>query len=162
ACSIRGATANTITPASSSASAVQARIATSRDLITSSPRVAVAARLLHRQRALLRARPAVLRRLARLRERGPVALCDVLVVEDEVEQEHAVDVGAAQVETRAHHADLVAYLQAVAAGEEVGLLAVAGQGVGERVVDDDRLAAAVEQALAAVQLRREQQPLVLA
>src|SRR3546814_5648729 len=80
------------------------------------------------------ARPAVLVRLAGLRERRAVALGDVLVVEDEVEQEHAAQVGAAEVEARSHHADLVAHLQAVAAGEEVGLLAVAGQGIGEGVV----------------------------
>src|SRR3546814_15141415 len=92
--------------------------------------------------------------LAGLRERRAVALGDVLVVEDEVEQEHAAQVGAAEVEARSHHADLVAHLQAVAAGEEVGLLAVAGQGLGEAVVDDDRLPAAVTQVPPAVNLDR--------
>src|SRR5690606_3701091 len=69
---------------------------------------------------LLRPGPAGLLHRTGLRERRPVALGDVLVVEGEVEQEHAADVGAAEVEARAHHADLVAHLQAVAAGEEVG------------------------------------------
>src|SRR3546814_13584588 len=77
-------------------------------------------RSFHRRHAPLRARPAILGRLPGLRERRPVALGDVLVVEDEVEQEHAVDVGATQVEARPHHADLVAPLQAVAAREEHG------------------------------------------
>src|SRR3546814_5844766 len=73
-------------------------------------------RSFHRRHAPLRARPAILGRLPGLRERRPVALGDVLVVEDEVEQEHAVDVGATQVEARPHHADLVAHLQAVEIG----------------------------------------------
>src|SRR3546814_3123012 len=47
-------------------------------------------RSFHRRHAPLRARPAILGRLPGLRERRPVALGDVLVVEDEVEQEHAV------------------------------------------------------------------------
>src|SRR3546814_3123165 len=61
-------------------------------------------RSFHRHHAPLRARPAVLVRLAGLRERRAVALGDVLVVEDEVEQEHAAQVCAAEVEARSHHA----------------------------------------------------------
>src|SRR5688572_8668382 len=59
-------------------------------------------------RALLRSGPAVFLHRAALLEAGPVAFGDFLVVEHEVQRERAIDVGAAQVEPRPHHADLVA------------------------------------------------------
>jgi rod shape-determining protein MreC len=61
-----------------------------------------------------------------------------------------VHVRATQIEPGAHHPDVVAEVQPLAPAARVGLFPIPGQLVAERVVDDDRLAAAVEEALPAV------------
>ena len=102
--------------------------------------------------------PAILGHLVPAGEAVLAGVGHLGVVEHEVQQEDLVGVGAAQVEAGADHADLVADAQAVAAGERVGALLVAGDVVVVGIVDDDELAAAVDQALAAIELGREQQP----
>src|SRR5512145_712936 len=90
----------------------------------------------------LRARPTVFLYLAAgTDEPVAFALVGFLVVEREIERENAVEVGAAEIQPRPDHADLVAHLEAAAAGKEVRIFLVARNLVGERVVDDDRFAA---------------------
>src|SRR5512143_2609106 len=96
--------------------------------------------------AFLRAAPALVLDLPAL-EFGAAGAVEILVVEDEVEDEGVVHVGAAEIQAGPHHADLIAHLEAAPPGEEVGPLAVAGQFVGEGVVDDDGFAARIDQAL---------------
>src|SRR3954453_18501382 len=114
------------------------------------------------QLAVLRARPTVFFDLSAFGERSAIALRDFRVVEREVQQEHFAGVGTAEIEARTHHANLVAYLQAITAGQIVGPLSVTGQLVGEEIVDDARFAPRVEQALPAIELGREHEPLLLA
>ena len=98
---------------------------------------------------LLGAGPAVFLHLAGLHEGIAPLLVHVLVVEREVEGETPVEVGATEVEAGTDHTDFVAHAQAAATGEKVRIFLVAGDFIGEEVIDDDRFAPGVEQALAA-------------
>src|SRR6185369_16280532 len=104
----------------------------------------------HGDGVALRAGPAVFLHLAgALDELVAPALVGGLVVEREIEREAAIQVGPAEVEAGADHADFVTHLEAAPAGQEVRALLVAGDFVGEEIIDDDRLAPRIEQALAA-------------
>src|SRR5262245_822480 len=95
----------------------------SRPALPASPPAFAIASLGRDDRTRLRAWPAVFRDLPALRVGGAVTLGDRFVVEHEVQQEHLADVGTAEIEPRAHHANLVAQREPVAAGEKVRLLA---------------------------------------
>src|SRR6185369_6004586 len=105
----------------------------------------------------LSAGPAVFLDLSGLGERSTITLRRFRVVEREVEEEHLAGVRAPGIKARSHHTDLIAHLQAVAAGQEIRPLPVARQLVAEEIIDDDRLAPGIEQALAAIQARGEHQ-----
>src|SRR5688500_5436919 len=79
------------------------------------------------------------------------------LVQREVQSEDAIQVRPSEVHAGAHHADFITDAKPVASAERVGMFAVSGKLVAEHIVDDDRLPPAVEQSLAAVQLRRKQQ-----
>ena len=69
----------------------------------------------------LRAGPAVFRDAAGAEIRQPGGFATSRVVEREIQPEDAVQVGAPEIETGTHHADLVADAQAVAPAERVGI-----------------------------------------
>src|SRR5688572_421963 len=77
------------------------------------------------------------------------------VVERKVQTEETVQIRATQVEPGTYHPDLVANAKAQAASQRIRIFPIAGKFVAEAVVDDHRLAPAIEKALPAVQLRRE-------
>src|SRR4030095_16230275 len=112
--------------------------------------------------SLLCSDPAIFGDRAALDEGVRPFVGDFLVVKREVQQEDLSDISTTKIETGTHHPDLVTPLQAAAAGQEIGSLAIAVNLVGVEVIDDHGLASRVEQALPAVEPSREHQPLILA
>ena len=105
-----------------------------------------------RQYPLLGATPAIVLDLADL-EFGTAGFVQRLAVKHEVQDEGMVHIGAAQVQTRSQHADFVTHLESAPSGKEIRLFAIALDLVGEGVVNDDRFAPRVDQALTAINLK---------
>src|SRR5262249_50289386 len=96
------------------------------------------------RRAGLSARPAVFLDRAGFLELRSVAVRDLFVIQEKIDEEDLPQVGTPEIQAGAPHADLVEHLQTVAPSKVVGALAISGKLVGKEVVDDDRFAPAVE------------------